>query len=232
MFNGSFHGAISISSMEAHIYLDESGDTGWIFDKPYTSGGSSRYLVIAACVVSPAKAHKPERILRQIYKHRKWNPSAEKKWARMSPDARTAFAKDAGKLANLNADISYQVIVADKRNVQQHIRQDPNKLYNYMVRLMLLETMSQYDVVSFFPDPRSIKVDSGNSLHDYLQTELWFNLGVRTRLETILRDSRYCLNLQFVDMIAGVAQSFFEFGDGHHWEHLRDYVKLKTLFFI
>ncbi len=52
----------------------------------------------------------------------------------MSPDARTAFAKDAGKLANLNADISYQVIVADKRNVQQHIRQDSNKLYNYMVR--------------------------------------------------------------------------------------------------
>jgi hypothetical protein len=217
--------------MSAHIYLDESGDTGWILDKPYTKGGSSRYLLIAACIVSPEKDHKPERILRQIYKHRKWNPGSEKKWARMSPDARTAFAKDAGKLANLNSDITYHVIVVDKRNVQQHIRQDSNKLYNYMVKMLLLDSMSTHDVVYFFPDPRSIKVESGNSLHDYLQTELWFNLEVQTRLETTLRDSRNCLNLQFVDMIAGVAQSFFEFGYVRHWDYLREYVKLKTLFF-
>ena len=217
--------------MSAHIYLDESGDTGWILDKPYTKGGSSRYLLIAACIVSPEKDHKSERILRQIYKHRKWNPGAEKKWACMSPDARTAFAKDAGKLANLNTDITYHVIVVDKRNVQQHIRQDSNKLYNYMVKLLLLESMSLHDVINFFPDPRSIKVESGNSLHNYLQTELWFNLGVQTRLETTLRDSRNCLNLQFVDMIAGVAQSYFEFGYTRHWDCLREYVKLKTLFF-
>jgi len=50
--------------MAAHIYLDESGDTGWIFDKPYTKGGSSRYLIIAACLLPPDKDHKPERLLR------------------------------------------------------------------------------------------------------------------------------------------------------------------------
>lgn len=217
--------------MAAHIYLDESGDIGWVFDQPYTKGGSSRYLVIAACIVPPEKDHKPERVLRQIYKHRKWNPSAEKKWARMSPEARTAFAKDASKLANANADISFHVIVADKQNVQPHIRQDSNKLYNYMVKLMLIDAMAEHDTVSFIPDPRSIKVESGNSLHDYLQTELWFNLGAKTRLETTPRDSRNCLNLQFTDMMAGVAQSHFEFGENRHWDHLRTHVKLKTLYF-
>ena len=85
--------------MAAHIYLDESGDTGWLFERPYTKGGSSRFLVIAAMVVPPEHDHKPERLLRHIYQHRKWNPRNEKKWVRMSPEARSAFAKDAAKLA-------------------------------------------------------------------------------------------------------------------------------------
>jgi hypothetical protein len=122
-------------------------------------------------------------------------------------------------------------IVADKRNVMEHIRQDANKLYNYMVKLLLLEQMAKHDRVSFVPDPRSIKVESGNSLHDYLQTELWFGAGAKTHLETTPRDSRHCLNLQFTDMVAGVVQSYFEFSDSRHWEHLREHLTLKTLFF-
>lgn len=217
--------------MAAHIYLDESGDMGWSFDRPYGQGGSSRYLVIAASILPPEKDHHPERLLRQMYKHRKWNPGAEKKWARMSPDARTVFAKSASKLANTHSDISLHAIVVDKRNVQVHIRQDPNKLYNYMVKLLLVDAMARHDVVSFVPDPRSVKVESGSSLHDYLQTELWFNLGAKTRLETTPQDSRHCLNLQFVDMVAGVVQSYFELGDLRHWEHLQGQVQIKTLYF-
>ncbi len=217
--------------MAAHIYLDESGDTGWVFEQPYTRGGSSRYLVIAACLVPPNKDHKPERLLRHIYQHRNWDPGKEKKWVRMSPEARTAFSKDAAKLAQTNPDIALYAIVVDKQNVQEHIRRDSNKLYNYMVRLLLLDAMAQHDHVTFTPDPRSIKVESGNSLHDYLQTELWFGLNTQTRLETTPRDSQHCLNIQFADMLAGVVHSRFEFGDNRHWEHLQKYVKLKTLFF-
>jgi hypothetical protein len=217
--------------MAAHIYLDESGDTGWVFDHPYTKCGSSRYLIIAACQLLPEVDHKPERMLRNIYKHRSWKPGAEKKWARMSPEARTDFAKNAAKLVSTTPGIDLLAIVADKRNVMDHIRQDSNKLYNYMVKLLLLEQMAQHDRVTFVPDPRSIKVESGNSLHDYLQTELWFGAGARTQLETTPRDSRHCLNLQFTDMLAGVVQSHFEFGEMRHWELLREHVKIKTLFF-
>lgn len=216
--------------MAAHIYLDESGDTGWRFDRPYTKGGSSCFLVIAACLVPPEKDHKPERLLRHIYQNRNWNSGNEKKWARMSPEARSAFAKAAAKLASTDEDVEFHAIVADKRNVQAHIRQDANKLYNYMVKLLLLEAMSLHDYVNLVPDPRSIKVASGNSLHDYLQTELWLGLGAATRLETTPRDSRYCLNLQFADMLAGVVQSHFEFGEDRHWEHLREHVRTKRLF--
>jgi len=216
--------------MAAHIYLDESGDTGWQFERPYTKGGSSRFLVIAATVVPPELDHKPERLLRHIYQHRNWNPGNEKKWVRMSPEARSAFAKDAAKLAAKTPGLEYHVIVADKRNVQPHIRQDANKLYNYMVKLLLLDVMAKHDYINLVPDPRSIKVQSGNSLHDYLQTELWLTLGVPTRLETTPCDSRYSLNLQFADMIAGVVQSHFEFGETTHWQHLREHIRIKRLF--
>lgn len=37
--------------MDITVYLDESGDLGWKFDAPYRSGGSSRYLTIAAIAV-------------------------------------------------------------------------------------------------------------------------------------------------------------------------------------
>ena len=66
-----------------------------------------------------------------------------------------------------------------------HIRQDPNKLYNYMVKLLLLEQMAKHDRVTFTPDPRSIKVDIGNSLHDYFQTELWFTSESKTVLKIV-----------------------------------------------
>ena len=64
--------------MSANIYLDESGDTGWLFDQPYTNGGSSRYLIIAACQLLSELDHKPERMLRNIYKNRSWKPGSEK----------------------------------------------------------------------------------------------------------------------------------------------------------
>lgn len=30
-----------------NVYLDESGDLGWVLDKPYRNGGSSRFMTIA-----------------------------------------------------------------------------------------------------------------------------------------------------------------------------------------
>ena len=111
------------------------------------------------------------------------------------------------------------------------ISKKPVKLTRAKNKLLLLDVMAQHDYVSFVPDPRSIKVESGNSLHDYLQTELWFDLSVQTKLETTPRDSRHCLNLQFTDMLAGVVQSKFEFDDHRHWDNLREHVNLKTLYF-
>ncbi|MGD9730469.1 MAG: DUF3800 domain-containing protein, partial [Nitrospiraceae bacterium] len=181
----------------AVIYLDESGDLGWTLDQPYRAGGSSRYLTISALVVPSEKTHLPKRLIKDLYKAQKWSKATEKKWVDMSQTARLDFANRAAKLKLAQPDICYSTITVKKENVQAHIRADSNKLYNYMIKMLLLDRMAAFEHVTLIPDPRSIKVQSGNSLHDYLQTELWFTKNVATELKTTPLNSASSLGLQF-----------------------------------
>lgn len=214
------------------IYLDESGDLGWTFTAPYRSGGSSRHITIASLAVTPEKKHLPKRLIKKLYSKFKWHTHIEKKWADMSLAERGWFATQARELCIKHPnDIRYLSITVKKENVQPHIRADANKLYNYMIGLSLLNEMAKHDAITFVPDPRSIKVESGNSLHDYLQTQLWFEKQAATTLRTIPCDSASSRNVQFADMLSGVVQGHFEDGNSQPWTELRNNISYKTLFF-
>lgn len=217
--------------MSSIIYLDESGDLGWNFTAPYRYGGSSRYLTIAAVCVPSDKKHIPKRAIRELYDKFKWPTSFEKKWQQMTPKERSAFASVAVEMCNKHPDIHLHGITVKKERVEDHIRSDENKLYNYMIRLCVLDCMATQDRVSLIPDPRSIKVQSGNSLHDYLQTELWFTRRVKTMLATTPLDSKNCRGIQFADMLAGLIQHRFE---DRYFDYIRICIRrlrLKKLFF-
>jgi hypothetical protein len=213
------------------IYLDESGDLGWNFTAPYRNGGSSRYLTIASLCVAPKKKHLPKRLIWGLYRRFNWPHKVEMKWADLSEPAREEFAKAATKMCAANTDIYLHSITVKKENVKTHIRQDANKLYNYMIRLSLLDRMATHDTVTLIPDPRSIKVESGNSLPDYLQIELWFKKGVMTTLFNQPMESHNCVNLQFADMLAGLVQSRFEDNESRHFKMLLPHIKISTLYF-
>ncbi len=150
----------------------------------------------------------------------------------MTLEERVFFAKKAHDLqVNYPDDIRYLSITVKKQNVQPHIRKDANKLYNYMIGLSLLNEMSKHENVTFVPDPRSIKIESGNSLHDYLQTQLWFEMRAETSLTTTPLDSASSLNVQFSDMLSGIVQGHFEDGNSKPWTELRNNISYKTLFF-
>ena len=217
--------------MSIFIYLDESGDLGWTFNHAYRQGGSSRFLTISALVVPTAKKHHPDRLIRDLYTERNWTTAKEKKWSDMPPGARVAFVAKALKLKEKHPDISYHAIVVNKQNVQAHIRTDPNLLYNYMIKLLLANEMKKHPSVTLVPDPRTIKIESGNSLHDYLQTHLWFVENVQTILSTKPTDSKKNLSLQFTDMLSGVVQSHFEDQRSDPLNGLRAHIHLKKLFF-
>ena len=213
------------------IYLDESGDLGFNFTSPYRDGGSSRFLTIGALCVRPAEKHLPKRLVKSLYERFHWEPSREKKWSDMSGVARAEFAARARVMCDNNPCIILCTITVKKTNVQPHIVRDSNKLYNYMIRLMLVDFMATQDSVTLVPDPRTIKVRSGNSLHDYLQTELWFTKGVETTIKTCPQDSQSCSAIQFTDMLCGLVQSHYEDREQDNFIILRPRIRLSRLFF-
>ena len=131
------------------IFTDESGDLGWSLDKPYRFGGSSRFLTIASILVEDSLKHYPERLMRNLYKKFKWNPKLEKKWSDLNLTERKSFAWEAKKLQNRFPSMKYTAIVVKKENVREHIREDKNKLYNYMIKISLIDEMAKHDQVYF-----------------------------------------------------------------------------------
>lgn len=213
------------------IYLDESGDLGWSFAAPFRAGGSSRHLTISAVCTPEAKEHLPKRVIRDLYTEFNWHTNREKKWVEMSEKSRGRFAVEANKLVTSHPEICLRTITVKKENVMAHIRADSNKLYNYMICLCLSEHMAQHERVTLIPDPRSLKVKSGNSLHDYLQVDLWFYRQVKTALITKPQDSKKNLNIQFADMLAGLVWAHYEDGEKANYMALAPKIRQKCLYF-
>jgi hypothetical protein len=211
-------------------YIDESGDLGWTLDKPYLRGGSSKYLTIAILITPSDKSHFPKRVVRDLYKKYKIPVSREIKGFSLGPEQRAFFIKRAIDLRKNHPDIKIVTITVNKANVQAHIRLDSNKLYNYMIRLALLDEINAESVVTLIPDPRSLKIKSGNSLQDYLQTELWFEYTSSTVLDSKVVSSENSLNLKFVDIIAHLIWCKFE-NNKQDADLLIPYIKIKRLFF-
>ena len=212
-------------------YVDESGDLGWNFTQPYGHGGSSRYLVLAAVCLPNADDHRPERVMKDLYKASGWDHKKEKKWIDASSKARAHFAQKVVRLKQDQPQICFHAIVAKKDNVALHLQNDGNKLYNYMIRQMLVTDMAHHASVDFYPDARSIKSGSSNSLHEYLDITLGYELSSRTKLRSHSLDSQYSKNLQFTDFLAGSIHSHFEFGKSAWFNTLTPHISLSRLNF-
>ncbi|WP_159990844.1 DUF3800 domain-containing protein [Pelistega ratti] len=218
--------------MQISAYLDESGDLGWKFDAPYRQGGSSRYLTIAAILIHHDKRHLLKRLMRDLYNKTKTPTNKEVKWAALTVEQRIWIAN---KLADFKIkhgnDVQYFCMTVNKEKVAVHIRQDQNKLYNYMVKCLLAKEFAKYNKVIFNIDQRTMKVQSGNSLHDYLQTTIWLDIGAETLLTTNQCDSKCHLGVQLADIISGIVQSHFEDAKSEPFNILEVHSEVKTLFF-
>lgn len=217
--------------MAVNIYLDESGDLGWSFDNPYKEGGSSRYLTIAFVICPNEKAITIKRFVKRIYKHFKHNPKVELKASDMGQDKKSYIAKQVKRLLECNSDIRIGAITVKKQNVLQHIREDSNKLYNYMLRLAVLGKISNAPEVHLIRDNRSIKVKYGSCLIDYLQTVLWFDMASETKIYDHPSDSKAVKNLIFIDWINNIIWGHYEFGKSEPYNILRGSITETRLFF-
>jgi hypothetical protein len=211
-------------------YIDESGDLGWSFTRPYRDGGSSRYLTISTLIVKDELKIYPKRVVADLYRRLHRSPKNEIKGADLSQQHKEHFAEEVINLLNAQSGISIFSITVKKENVQQHIRDDGNKLYNYMIGLSILDFIQNEPKVILVPDPRSIKVKSGNSMLDYLSIKLWFEMNSQTKLEMSPIPSDQCSNIQFVDIVTHMIWNNYEDGNNICFNKLLGKIHNKQLF--
>jgi hypothetical protein len=211
------------------VYLDESGDLGWSFVLPYRHGGSSRYLSLAFLFIPKSHYKVPASIIADLYKKYGWRN--EKKASGASDHQKIEFAKKLVGMMEAGPEIKIDCIVVKKENVLSHITADSNKLYNYMCKLVVIDYVQNETEFEFIPDKRTIKVESGNSLSDYLQTVLWFETTSRAKLKNLPEESHGNYNLQFVDWVANIVWSYYEDGKSDPFNEIVKRVKIRKLFF-
>jgi len=211
------------------IYVDESGDLGWQFGQPFRAGGSSRYLTVASLVVPSQHRRRCKQVITGLY--RKYGWQSEKKAADATDPQKALFCGLAVDLLNRYPEIKLDIITVRKTNVQPHIRQDSNKLYNYMLGLVIPDYVTQEKAFDLITDERSIKVKSLNSLKDYLQVKLWFDIGFATVVNHHPANSSQNYSLQFVDWVAHCVWSNYEDGNDTFFKILHPVIKTRPLFF-
>jgi len=192
------------------LYIDESGDLGFKFGSPYQKGGSSRYFTIAGMIIPSDKKHLPKRIVKKIYELRGQKSSKEIKGSDLTLEEKLLFAERVVDFKIKSPFIQIFSMTAKKRNVMQHLRADPNLLYNYMTKLLFAGRIPPSGHLYFTPDPRTIKLKSGYELHTYLKGVIWYEYNSKAVLTLKNHCSHNNLNLQFIDIVANIVWSHFE----------------------
>ena len=211
------------------ILVDECGDLGWQFGLPFRQGGSSRYLTVVCLIVPKPHYRRPRKVITQLYKKFGWK--SEKKAASASDLQLVWFCEMANDLLTRYPEIKLDVITVNKVKVQDHIRKDPNKLYNYMLVLVIPDYVTQQDSFTMVTDERSIKVKSQNSLEEYLQIKLWFEKDCSTLVTHLPTDSSKDYSVQFADWVAYCVWTSYENGDDTFLKILRPIVRVRQLYF-
>lgn len=203
--------------MRTFIYLDESGDLGWNMDKPYQRGGSSRMLTLAAICMPEEKSKYVQRIVRALYTKRKRPLKNELKSVDLNLADKELFLKMTSKLLQEHKDIQLRSITVHKEYVNEKMKKDPNVLYNYMIKCLLLKCICASKFVDFMPDRRSEKVNTKWNMGEYLNQMILEhaidNEVINQSCNVVPMDSSKCLELQFIDFYAGLIWSAYEFKD-------------------
>lgn len=192
------------------IFFDESGDLGWILDKPYRDGGSSRYFTIAGVSGKNNSHLKIGKAIRKLHKEQKWTSKNEKKWANIGSQPKVKFANIAVDLVKNNTDIEIFVAYLDKNKFPEHIRSGNHHLiYSWMVSEFICNNLKTTNYISLCPD--SLNEGFGNTVfEDLIKKYFWFDEKLDNSVKRVNYNSHFNDGLAFCDFIAGAVQDHLE----------------------
>lgn len=217
--------------MHSHVYLDESGDLGWKFDAPYRDRGSSRFLTIGYFICPIQEIHIPKRFVKEVYQKFNFNPSKEIKASELKSHHKDFICQQAVKLLTAKPHFHLGAITVKKESVASHVRKDGNTLYYYMMGESLLDLIENDDACKISRDYRSVKVLSGQSCIDYLQTMIFFHRNKATLLTDNPTHSHTDDGIVFIDWITNIVWSKYEDKYDKWCNTLGDMITEKKIYF-
>lgn len=203
-----------------NIYIDESGDLGWTFDKPNRNGGSSRFITLTGIIISDEHEKYIKRFISDIYKKYNLTPRFEKKGANFSPEHARFITSQLNKIISKSDSFRIISITVQKENVFNVLRKDKNIFYNYILSLLIKDYLINYEKVSVVIDKRTIKVSHGESFSDYIKTLIWGE-GHTTEIECTFADSSNNKMIWFADWYANFVWRHYEDHESSAYELLK-----------
>lgn len=221
--------------MSVCFFLDESGDLGWTLDKPFGKGGSSQHLTIATISSEHESTKFVGRFMKETKKRFGFSAKQEMKWKDLSHEQRLVFSEQAAHLIRKHDTLQCYALVVAKRGVNPRLRNDKNLLYNYLIKMSLLDEIVKYPNVTLIPDPQGIAPNTGAPLHIYIQ-HMAYEHAVRTGSPVTnvgfkQLDSSSCFGIQFADMLAGIVQQKYEGISDEYLSHFTGLIEVKSFFF-
>ena len=191
------------------VYLDESGDPGFKFNK-----GSSRYFVVTLLLVSdPLPFHEAIDDLREQLG---FAPNNEFKWTKSSVDVRWAFLRMLRR-----QDFTARVLVVDKMLMTTPHMRKRDTFYNFLVQMVLQHDNETIQDATLILDESVKSKQSQRHLTTYLRKQL--NADPENRK---IRDVRYHIShsdnlIQAADMVSGAVNACYHRGSGEYLDYIR-----------
>ncbi len=185
------------------LYFDESGNLG----------KKDRYFVIA--MLLPVNKKRIKNFTRRFC-------------AKMGHDeikaSKLKFAQKQNLLYKLSkvSDNKISYIVADKLNIEsQKLLRDTNLCFNYLFMHLVKKIISNAkENVNMLIDEHTLKVESINSLKDYLRIKAYTEWGFKNNLNISFIDSKNSKLVQTADLAANTIYARYNYNKKHLYNML------------
>lgn len=201
-------------------FIDESGDLGF-------SQGSSRFFIAAFVYVEDS--HRIRTLIRRQVRGLGFN-HFEFKFQRDAELTRSCFLRQLQKM-----DFEAGVVVARKKCIKEEMRQDKNKLYNFLVLNYMIGDLTQfnYSQVEFVFDRRysTASIAQFNKYAAWKLRRIFLNKG-RAAPNSVFRHpiSNQDEGVQIADYIAGSVFQKFEWSDDRWYSLIANKIRYRQPF--
>ena len=192
---------------------------GWKFNAPYRNGGSSRYLTIGYFISPITHCNIPKRLVKDFYYKFNFNPKLEVKASELKSHHKEYICQETVKMMTKYPDFHLGAVTVRKEAVPKHVQINGNNLYHYMINVGVCDIICDHISCKISRDNRSVKVLSGNTCIEYLQTIVWFDKNKPAVLKDNPTHSHTDDGIIFIDWITNIVWSKYE--DNHpDWRNM------------